>query len=663
MKYESAAVTPASADWHPKALPRAPRAIWILSRLAAVLVPVAIGLLLWLLHTNDLDEQRATLISDVLWLEQNLRFQMERNQEQLRLLGADAFDARVSPASYSARAQTLLQSASGLVQIVRLNRRGAVTHALPSWPETHGGVTAHPQVDEAIRLARGLDKPVYTQPFAIGDNEARFALLMPHFRGESLKGIVVGVYSMHALLNQVPWWFTEKYRLVVADHNGGVLASKSRVNTADSELSYQLTFDPPGHGLRLVVAAHHHRTRLLPALLMLTIVLLSVAILISLWVVRRHVQRRHAAEKALREEYAFRKAMEDSVHTGLRARDLSGRVVYVNPAFCQMVGWPAEELIGRRPPMPYWPEEEKPHIYDVHNRILAGSGAHEAVELRFKRKNGEYFDALIYEAPLIDANGEHNGWMGSMLDITERKRAEELNRQQQDKLQFTARLVTMGEMASTLAHELNQPLSAISSYATGCLNLYQGRAGASPDVSEALSKIVQQAQRAGQVIRRVHEFVRRREPEQELCHMNSVVEDAVGLIEVIAQRRNVPITLALTAALPAVHADKVMIEQVLLNLIRNGMDAMALTPLARRLLTVRTAAEERGVRVSVGDCGPGIPADVAAQLYQPFFSTKQEGMGMGLNICRSIAELHHGRLWFETAPGGTQFHLWLPPAA
>ncbi|MBI3900331.1 MAG: PAS domain S-box protein [Gammaproteobacteria bacterium] len=645
--------------------PRAPRWAWVLPRLAAILVPIVIGALLWLLHHNDLDDQRTTMISDVLWLEQNLRFQMERNLEQLRLLNIDTVETRATP-TYDARAQALIQNGSGLVQIVRLDRIGRLRSVTPAAaPDQRQRLRSLAVFTEASRRAVQLDKPIYSKPFNLDVDDPCFAIFVPHYNDRPAD-VIVGVYSVHALLYQmVPWWFTEKYRVSVMDANGATLSSKSRVQTSDSDLSYQVAFDPPGQGYTLAVVAYHHGTRLLPALLMMTIVLLTVAILVSLWAVKRHVQRRHVAEKALREEYAFRKAMEDSLLTGLRARDLDGYIVYVNPAFCQMVGWSADELIGREPPMPYWAPEEMAQTLTVYEQIMAGTAPHEAVELRFQRKNGERFDALIYEAPLIDANGVHHGWMASMLDITERKRAEERYRQQQDKLQFTARLVTMGEMASTLAHELNQPLSAISSYATGCLNLLDdsnGAAAAESDVVHTLRKVVAQAQRAGQVIRRVHEFVRRREPMQEPCAINTVVEDATGLIEVAARWRGVRLQLDLAPNLPPVQVDKVMIEQLLLNLIRNGMDAMAQTVADQRLLVVATVSHERGVCVSVSDRGPGIAPAVAAQLYEPFFSTKQEGMGMGLNICRSIAELHHGRLWFEERANGngTTFSLWLP---
>jgi two-component system sensor histidine kinase DctS len=355
--------------------------------------------------------------------------------------------------------------------------------------------------------------------------------------------------------------------------------------------------------------------------------------------------------------------MEDSLFTGLRARDLDGRIIYVNPAFCRMTGFDAAELVNRLPPMPYWAPEEHEATQAAHQRSLAGQAPNEGVELRFQRKNGERFDALIYEAPLIDAEGRHTGWMGSVVDITERKRAEDLARQQQEKLQFTARLVTMGEMASTLAHEINQPLSAISSYTTGCLNRLEAGDLPREELREALGKLASQAQRAGRVIRRIYDFVRRSEPQRAPCDMNAIVDDAVGLIEGDARKRGTRIVLSLAEGLPPVRADRVMLEQVLLNLMRNGMEAMQATPSADKQLAVRTAAAEDGIEVSVADRGSGIAQETAMRLFEPFFSTKPEGMGMGLNICRSIVESHKGRMWVEANPeGGSVFRFTLPIA-
>ena len=399
----------------------------------------------------------------------------------------------------------------------------------------------------------------------------------------------------------------------------------------------------------------------MPVLLIASIVLLAGIIVWSVWQLRRQLVRRVSAEQALRRESSFRKAMEDSLLTGLRARDLDGCITYVNPAFCKMVGYSPEELIGRLPPMPYWDPDHLERTQEVHDMILSGAAPPEGVELRLRRKNGERLDALIFEAPLIDAAGRHTGWMGSLLDITEQKRARELGRQQEERLQATSRLVTMGEMASTLAHELNQPLAAIASYNTGCLNRLEQAAIDRDELRDIHAKLGRQARRAGEIIRRVHDFVRRAEPKREALDFNTVIREAIGLIEADAHKRRMRIETDLAPRLPDIPADPVMIEQVIVNLVRNGMDAMHDNPPGRRTVRVATREEGGQLVVQVADSGRGIDADTARRLFEPFFTTKPEGMGMGLNICRSIAELHHGRLGFESNPdGGTIFILSFP---
>jgi two-component system sensor histidine kinase DctS len=251
--------------------------------------------------------------------------------------------------------------------------------------------------------------------------------------------------------------------------------------------------------------------------------------------------------------------------------------------------------------------------------------------------------------------------MGSLLDITERKRAREIARQQEEKLATTARLVTVGEMASTIAHELNQPLSAIASYTTGCLNLLEQREPPRAELQEALRKTAQQAQRAGRIIRRVHDFVRKSEPTRTLVRMNDVVEEAVGFADAEARKRRVRIRARLTNDDPELQADPLLLQQVVLNLLRNAMDAMTATPPDRREIVVATEAGAANVTVSISDRGCGISPEIREQLFQPFFTTKAEGMGMGLNICRSIVEIHRGRVWAEPHEGGgTVFSFSLP---
>jgi two-component system sensor histidine kinase DctS len=251
--------------------------------------------------------------------------------------------------------------------------------------------------------------------------------------------------------------------------------------------------------------------------------------------------------------------------------------------------------------------------------------------------------------------------MSSILDITARKRAEELNRQQEEKLQESSRLATMGELSSMLAHELNQPLAAISSYTAGALNVLdradQNAAPVDPGLlRRALEQARAQAQRAGQVIRSVHEFVKKREPMRQLVAIEEVVDGVRALVELQARQAYVALQVEVPGHLPPVLADRVLLEQVLLNLTRNAIEAMAAVDPEKRVLRIVAARANGQVSVSVIDRGHGIPPEVAERLFSPFFSTKAEGMGMGLSICRTAIEFHGGTLTHAPNPdGGTIF--------
>jgi two-component system sensor histidine kinase DctS len=246
---------------------------------------------------------------------------------------------------------------------------------------------------------------------------------------------------------------------------------------------------------------------------------------------------------------------------------------------------------------------------------------------------------------------------------------EDLNRQQQEKLQSSARLATMGEIASTLAHELNQPLAAISSYTTGALNMLareqQDRAGIKLDLlTQALEKANAQAQRAGQIIRSVHTFVKKREPMRSAISIKELIASVAPLVELQAQQYFVIIKNDIPENLPLVLADQVLLEQVLLNLTRNAIESMQGVVPEKRVLRISASLDAdapSNVVVAISDVGHGIPLEVAERLYSPFFSTKADGMGMGLSICRTAIEFHGGTLTHTDNPGGgTTFRFSLP---
>ena len=395
----------------------------------------------------------------------------------------------------------------------------------------------------------------------------------------------------------------------------------------------------------------------------------------------RDMRRRMQAERNLADALAFRKAMEDSLITGLQARDMQGHIRYVNPAFCQMVGYTAAELLESQsgsaalsgasseaspnspPYSPYWPSERVDEIRrGISQRKSSVTQLRDGVETVFVRKDGRRLPVLMFVAPLINALGEQTGWMSAFVDLTEQRRIEEMSRASQERLQATARLATVGEMASLLSHELNQPLAAISSYASGSLNMLEDSTSTlGAELRIAMSRIAEQAERAGKVIKSVHNFVRRREGQRELLNPAALLDAVMPLVNLQATKLEVQVIAHVDEDLPAVWCDRTMLEQVLLNLARNAMQAMEAVPGGQRQLSLAIERAGEAVLFSVADCGQGISPEVAQQLFQPFFTTKLEGMGLGLSLCRTVVEQHGGILEFERRePQGTIFRFSLP---
>jgi len=466
--------------------------------------------------------------------------------------------------------------------------------------------------------------------------------------------------------------FARRNEVAFTEPDGTRLAIIGQHGRGVRLFSAQQLIDLPGLTLMLRVNGRRGAPDLFPNVLTALVTAMSIALVSVLTLLVKDSRRRLKAERDLAEALAFRKAMEDSLVTGLRARDLKGRITYVNPAFCQMVGFEANELLGRSNPMPYWPPEMVGEYQQRQAIRLAGNApSREGYESVFMRKDGTRISVLIIEAPLINVLGQQTGWMSAFLDISEQRRVEELSRASQERLQATARLATVGEMASLLSHELNQPLAAIASYANGSLNLLQdSQAGESRhtlvDLRLALQRIAEQAGRAGKVINSVHDFVRRRDQDREAVSPQALVQAIMPLVQLQARKLDVRVVIQLEPELPLVWCDRTMVEQVLLNLARNGMQAMDEPECSERILEIqaRRAAsnrEHQWVQLSVTDRGHGISQEVAAQIFNPFFTTKAEGMGLGLSLCRTVVEQHGGHLEFESpTPVGTVFRFTLP---
>jgi len=250
-----------------------------------------------------------------------------------------------------------------------------------------------------------------------------------------------------------------------------------------------------------------------------------------------------------------------------------------------------------------------------------------------------------------------------ITEITELKQAQTLKRQNQEMLHQTARLASLAEIASTLAHEVNQPLMAIATYNDAGLRMLGGTRFNKDDLITALQRSREQALRAGKIIRGVRDFIRSRRTTPTDCDINALVRHAIDLLETPLDENGIDIALSLSDSPLQACADQTLLVQVILNLVQNAIEAMAKNDPARRKLSIAsTRTEKDTIIVSVSDQGRGIPADLGEQPYMPLFTTKMQGMGLGLSICRSVVEAHGGRIWHDkNVDGGCSFHFSLPP--
>lgn len=620
----------------------------IIPLVAIIALVILVAAVVWAVSRNETEQARIKLATDALWVEQTLRFQMSVDEDMLARLSLETAGG-ASPAQLDARTRLHIANNPEILSINWYDGAGRPLRVVPGL-----GPTGDPDL---LRLLAGSGQKAVRPVYGAVQPGGTVTMGLPLERGA---GFVTATTSLSLLLDRhVPWWIAEQYGVRIRDAAGFDFATRQRVQPAANTPSHSISFDPPLRGTLLTITAYDAPAAVRSALLMGAIAALASFAILALLVLFRNAARRRAAEARWRGETAFRRSMEESLTVGLRARDHGGRILYVNSAFCDLVGWEAAELVGREPPMPYWDPLRIEETEARHRKLEAGGAMQQSFETAFQHRDGHQIDVQVFESPLIDAAGQHRGWMGSIIDITEQKRAARNARQQDEALTRTGRLVTLGEMASTLAHELNQPLSAIASYAAGMSNLMQ-QPGHDPKLlAEANAKLAVQADRAGKIIRHIQDLVKKREPRFAPTHLESVVTDTVGFLAADAREHRVALLTRIEAR-PTVAADRILLEQVLINLIRNGMEAMADTRSDDTLL-IRLGIEDDLAVIEVTDAGAGIAPDMAGRLFDAFATTKAQGMGMGLKICRSVIELHRGQLGFGAATGGgTTFRVSLP---
>lgn len=653
---------------------------WSLWSLLILLVVGLLGTLVWLAGRYEATQVQGKVERDTADAVADIRAALIRNVQSLQALHA----SDPLHEDWGRRAGELLRERR---EIMRLEWRASNQRLLgeadtPYRAPVFGLLPRQDTLSDVTlncATARRLNGPAYSASYYLPQPDGRgievMDLCLPLLADGRVTGYVLATYALQDILaeflgRQLPHY--QEASFIEAD--GTRLALHGATRRGARVFTAQQLLDLPGNPMLLRLASWRAAPDLLPNVMTALVTGMSIALVSVLMLLAKDMRRRQRAERDLADALAFRKAMEDSLLTGLRARDLDGRITYVNPAFCSMVGYTPEELWGKSAPAPYWPPELIGEYEQRQAIRLAGKmPPREGYESVFQHKDGTRFPVLIIEAPLINAQGVQTGWMSAFLDISEQRRVEELSRASQERLQATARLATVGEMASLLSHELNQPLAAISSYATGALNMLAHGPAAAADMAMAMRRIAEQAERAGRVIKSVHDFVRRRDEAHEAVAPQALLGAIWPLVSLQARKLAVRVRTEVAPGLPRVQCDRTMVEQVLLNLARNGMQAMDGTPVAQRELLLRVApagtragaTRPKGwLEFSVADCGGGIAPAVAERLFTPFFTTKAEGMGLGLSLCRTVVEQHGGSMVYEPRePRGTVFRFTLPTEA
>jgi PAS domain S-box-containing protein len=765
--------------------------------LSVLLFLAAIISAFWYLRNEEIERETESVKRDTELTQQQIGLRMIQNQEALIRMARELVARDIDADEFRNQANAFTRERPEINHItwVDAQRRSRGSHMAFLYPTANGEAPAltlpqdgrDTEAEATFRAARDSRTAAYSRAFADGSGSHVFQLYLPLIERSVFAGALIVEYSVDALVRHfVPADVAQRHTIAVVNERQVVLAATVTALPGQSARRAPIVSESPLtpalNGLLLRGQGWRTSIGLISNTLFWMVVALSVLTVWMLLGTWRHMRRRSQIQGALVQETNFRRAMENSMPTGMRAMDMEGRISYVNAAFSQMTGFSTAELVGRLPPFPYWPPDRIEENGRLLQQELQGRSPSGGIEVKVKRKDGVVFDARMYVSPLIDPKGQQTGWMTSMTNITEAKRirdqlsasherfttvlegldasvsvlsvqqgellfvnrsyrlwfggdarghqtmaggvvgplfdtdrdeevdnlsglptaelteadastsprevyvdslqkwfdvrarylqwtdgrlaqmliatditarlrAEEQAAAQAEKAQVTSRLVTMGEMASSVAHELNQPLTAITNYCNGMVSRVKAATIEQDDLIAALQKTARQAERAGQIIHRIRAFVKRSEPQRQPSQAKQIVEDAVELAGIELRRRNVAIHSYVAQRLPTLMADPILIEQVVLNLLKNAAEAIdsAQLPTSRRHIELRVVPrhtpEEGGViEFSVTDMGPGIKEEVLNRLYEAFFSTKAEGLGIGLSLCRTIVESHRGRM-------------------
>jgi PAS domain S-box-containing protein len=376
------------------------------------------------------------------------------------------------------------------------------------------------------------------------------------------------------------------------------------------------------------------------------------------------IAAREQAETAVRAlasglEAKIRRLVDSNI-IGIFIWNLDGRIIDGNEAFLRIIGYDRGDLIAGRL---NWRELTPPEWQEAADRRVAqleASGTTQPHEKEYFRKDGTRVPVLVGAAAFEGSSGEG---VGFVLDLTDRKRAERAYTEVQTELAHANRVAAMGQLSASIAHEISQPLGAVLSYANAASHWLAAQPPAVEEVRGALDFIVKSGVQASEVVDRIRALVKKAPPRTDKLEINEAVLEVIGLTRNEMAKNGISVRTQLAESLPAIQGDRVQLQQVILNLLINAMEAMSARSEGPRDLLISTAkTDSEGVLVSVRDSGPGLAPESVERLFEPFYTTKPGGLGMGLSICRSIIESHHGRLWATAnTPHGAVFQFNLPP--
>ena len=750
------------------------RRFWVTACLVLI-IPVLLCMVagwVWYLDRH-LSEMRQTEL-DLLWQEQTIRNSLESDQHMLSNWARDLGDAQPAALQdFMTRVEGFRKDNQAIVAVDVLDAAGRPLNVKPDDAVGSDAQLAadDPIIQSVAQSARNLEAPAYSR--VTTGAAPKWALAVPIPSRSRGGGTVVAIYDLNRLLEQlVPWWFVQRYDVDLVDRGGARISLHDEAGVSEAADQQAFAFGPVGSGLTFKVVRHHRGEGLnLIFGLGVVVLLLGALVVWLLRVLRRWLSERLAAQRALSDELRFREAMENSTVTGLVALDLQGRIIYVNPAFCRLVGIAAEALVGLVAPFPFWPESDQAECLAGYEATLRGECPPEGRNLTYARSDGTLLSVNLYASLLVDGRRVARGWMMSIYDttalhkerealsasreqlyavlagleaavcvsalddgrllfrnrhhsdvfpleaegdcclmptpgvapgispcaadyddpgkqrwyhlerrtirwvdgtlvlldiitdITAERLAANAARERDALLQQTARLASLAEFASGIAHELNQPLAAIANYSAVVESCLGQTSPPLDKVAEAALRIGDESRRAGQIIHSLRGAIQKRAAHSDVRDLRSLLVEPLALLEPIMQRKNIKVAIQGRRRPTLIKCDAVMIEQVLLNLIRNALEAVEYgeRKLPRDAVAVRIDSGDDGVTVVVSDRGAGIQNPGA--LFQAFHTTKIDGMGLGLAICRTVIESHGGHLWAEPNPGGgARFAFRLPPS-